>query len=102
MLAEVNKSSWTSSFNDLETFDPVMYYGSTDMSTTPSMTTPSIENGTAHNPNVLTDAVFDLQNLQQLLKGCDHLAMKFKTCQIMLWELVLNKIDVLNFILAFF
>ena len=43
------------SFNDLENFDPAQYYGSTDMSTTPSMTTPSIEDGTAHNPIVLTD-----------------------------------------------
>ena len=36
-------------------FDPAQYYGSTDMSTTPSMTTPSIEDGTAHNPFFLTD-----------------------------------------------
>ena len=47
--------SITWSFNDLENFDPAQYYGSTDMSTTPSMTTPSIEDGTAHNPIVLTD-----------------------------------------------
>ena len=48
-------TSTTWSFNDLEDFDPAQYYGSTDMSTTPSMTTPSIEDGTAHNPIVLTD-----------------------------------------------
>ena len=48
-------TSTTWSFNDLENFDPAQYYGSTDMSTTPSMTTPSIEDGTAHNPIVLTD-----------------------------------------------
>ena len=43
-------SSTTSSFNDLENFDLAQYYGSTDMSTTHSMTTPSIKEGTAHNP----------------------------------------------------
>ena len=48
-------TSTTWSFNDLENFDLAQYYGSTDMSTTPSMTTPSIEDGTAHNPIVLTD-----------------------------------------------
>ena len=48
-------TSTTWSFNDLEDFDPAQYYGSTDMSTTPSMTTPSIEDGTAHNPIVLTN-----------------------------------------------
>ena len=45
----------TTSFNDLENFDPAQYYGSTDMSTTLSMTTPSIEEGTAHNPISLSD-----------------------------------------------
>ena len=45
----------TTSFNDLENFDPAQYYGSTDMSTTPSMTTPSIDEGTAHNPIFLSD-----------------------------------------------
>ena len=48
-------NSNTTSFNDLENFDPAQYYGSTDMSTTPSMTTPSIEEGTAHNPIFLSD-----------------------------------------------
>ena len=48
-------TSTTWSFNDLENFDPAQCYCSTDMSTTPSMTTPSIEDGTAHNPIVLTD-----------------------------------------------
>ena len=48
-------TSTTWSFNNLESFDPAQYYGSTDMSNTPSMTTPSIEDGTAHNPIVLTD-----------------------------------------------
>ena len=48
-------TSTTWSFNDLEKFNPAQYYGSTDMSNTPSMTTPSIEEGTAHNPIVLTD-----------------------------------------------
>ena len=48
-------TSTTMSFNDLENFDPAQYYGSTDMSTTPSMTTPSIEEGTAHNPIFLSD-----------------------------------------------
>ena len=48
-------TSTTWSFNDLEKIDPAQYYGSTDMSTTPSMTTTSIEDGTAHNPIVLTD-----------------------------------------------
>ena len=56
MLAAVNQSelnvdfSSTFSLNDLENFDPAQYYGSTEMSTTPSMTNPSIENGTAHYP----------------------------------------------------
>ena len=50
-------TSTTWSFNDLENFDPAQYYGSTDMSTTPSMTTSSIEDGTDHNPIVLTDEV---------------------------------------------
>ena len=35
-------TSTTTSLNDLENFDPSQYNGSTDMSTTPSMTTPSI------------------------------------------------------------
>ena len=48
-------TSTTWSLNDLVNFDPAQYYGSTDMSTTPSMTTPSIEDGTAHNPIVLND-----------------------------------------------
>ena len=48
-------TSTTWSFNDLENFDPAQYFGSTDMSTTPSMTTLSIEDGTAHIPIVLTD-----------------------------------------------
>ena len=43
-------TSTTTSFNDLENFDPAQYYGSTDMSTTTSMTTPSIEEGIAHSP----------------------------------------------------
>ena len=40
-------TSTTSSFNDLENFGPAQNYRSTDMSTTPSMTTPSIEEITA-------------------------------------------------------
>ena len=47
--------STTTSFNDLQNFDPAQYYGSTYMSTTPSMTAPSIEEGTAHNPIFLSD-----------------------------------------------
>ena len=42
------------SFNDLENFDSFKYFG-LNMSTTPSMTTPFIEDGTAHNPILLTD-----------------------------------------------
>ena len=53
--SELSVASTTWSFNDLENFDPDQYYGSTDMWTTPSMKTPSIEAGTAHNPIVLTD-----------------------------------------------
>ena len=52
-LSVDTSTTWT--FNDPENFDPAQYYGSTDMSTTPSMTTPSIEDGTAHNSIVLTD-----------------------------------------------
>ena len=80
-------TSTTWSFNDLENSDPAQYYDSTDMSTTPSMTNPSIEDGSAHNPIVLTDEApvtpifFDLQNLQQSLTESVHLAMKLKTCQ---------------------
>ena len=48
-------TSTTWSFNDLENFDPAQYYGSTELSITPSMTTPSIEDVTADNPIVLTD-----------------------------------------------
>ena len=48
-------TSTTKSFNDPESFDPAQYYGSTDISTTPSMTTPSIEEGTAHTPIFLSD-----------------------------------------------
>ena len=44
-------------FIDFENFDPPQCYGSTNMSSTPSMTTPSIEVGTAHNPIVSTDEV---------------------------------------------
>ena len=39
----------------MENFDPAQYYGSTDKSTKPSMTTPSIEEGTAHSPIFLSD-----------------------------------------------
>ena len=49
----VDISTWSA--NDQQNIDPAQYYGSTDMSTTPSMTTPSIEDGTAHNPILLTD-----------------------------------------------
>ena len=49
----VDTSTWTA--NDQQNFDLAQYYGSTDMSTTPSMTTPSIEDETAHNPILLTD-----------------------------------------------
>ena len=48
-------TSTTWSFSDLENFDLAQFYGSTDILTTPSMTTPSIEDGTAHNPFLLTD-----------------------------------------------
>ena len=44
-----------SSFNYLEIVDPAQYSGSTDMSTTPSMTTPSIEARTAHYSIFLSD-----------------------------------------------
>ena len=44
-----------SSINDLANSDAAEYYGSTDMTTTPSMTTPSIEEGTAHNCISLSD-----------------------------------------------
>ena len=50
-----NDTSTTTSFNDLKNFDPAQYYGSTDLSTTPSMTTPSIEEGTAQSPIFLSD-----------------------------------------------
>ena len=49
----VDTSTWSA--NDQQNFYPAQYYCSTDMSTTPSMTTPSIEDGTAHNPILLTD-----------------------------------------------
>ena len=48
-------TSTTCSFNDQENFDPDQYYDSTDISNTPSMTSPSIDDGTAHSPIVLTD-----------------------------------------------
>ena len=43
-------TSTTTSLNDLKNFDPARYYGSADMSTTPSMTTP-------HNPIFLSDVL---------------------------------------------
>ena len=49
----VDTSTWSA--NDQQNFDLAEYYGSTDMSTTPPMTKPSIEDGTAHNPVFLTD-----------------------------------------------
>ena len=49
----VDTSIWTA--NEQQNFDPAQYYGSTDMSTTPAMTTPCIEDGTAHNPILLTN-----------------------------------------------
>ena len=49
----VDTSTWSA--NDQQNFDPAQSYGSTDMSTTPSMTTPYIEDGTANNPILLTD-----------------------------------------------
>ena len=36
-------------------FDPAQFYGTTEMSTTPSMTTPSIGVRTVHNPILLSD-----------------------------------------------
>ena len=84
----VDTSTWTA--NEQQNFDPAQYYGSTDMSTTPSMTTPSIEDGTAHNPILLTDEFQQLQSafnqliLQYYLNVLDFLGMRFKTCQCML------------------
>ena len=49
----IDTSTWSA--NDQQNYDPAQYYGSTDMSTTTSMTTPSLEDGTVHNPNLLTD-----------------------------------------------
>ena len=49
----VDTSTWSA--NVQQNFVPAQYYGSTDMLTTPTMTTPSIEDGTAHNPIFLTD-----------------------------------------------
>ena len=49
----IDTSTWSA--NDQQNFDPAKYYGSTDMSTTPSMTTPSTVDGTAQNPVLLTD-----------------------------------------------
>ena len=54
-LVSIDTSTWSA--NDQQKFDPAQYYVSTDMSTTPSMTTPSIEDGTAHNPILLTNEI---------------------------------------------
>ena len=48
----IDTSTWSA--NDQQNFDPAQYYGSTDMSTTSTMTTPSIENGPACNQILLT------------------------------------------------
>ena len=53
--SELSVDTSTCSANDQQKFDPAQYYGSTDMSATRSMTTPSIEDGTALNPILLTD-----------------------------------------------
>ena len=52
------------SFNDLENFDPAQYYGSIEMSTTPSWTTPSVEEVTAHKPIFLNDIPNNSVNVQ--------------------------------------
>ena len=53
--SELSIDTSTGSTNDQQIFDPAQYYGSTDMSITSSMTTPSIEDGAAHHPVLLTD-----------------------------------------------
>ena len=84
----VDTSTWSA--NDQQNFDPAEYYGSTDMSTTPSMTTPSIEDGTAHNPILLTDENSTISISVQttdppvIFERSRILGMRFKTCQSML------------------
>ena len=53
--SELSFDTSTWSAIEQQNFDPAQYYGSTDMLTTPSMATSSIEDGTAHNPILLTD-----------------------------------------------
>ena len=49
----IDTSTWSA--NDQQNFDPAQQYGSTDISTTLSVTTPPKEDETAHNPILLTD-----------------------------------------------
>ena len=53
--SELSIDTSTGSIDDQQIFDPAQYYGSTDMSITSSMTTPSIEDGAAHHLVLLTD-----------------------------------------------
>ena len=53
--SELSVDTSNRSANDQQNFDPAQYYGPTDMSTTPQIITPSIEDGTANNPFLLTD-----------------------------------------------
>ena len=65
-------------------FSPAQYYGSTELSIKPSMTTPSIEEGTAHNPIFLIDvpqSLFNQPNYLVELSDKEILVMKFRACQ---------------------
>ena len=65
------------------------------MSITPSMTTPSIEEGTAHNPSFLSDVpntpvTVQPTQLPGRIERQRGFGMKFRTCQNTLLKLYLN------------
>ena len=92
----INTSS-TSSLNVLENFDAAQYCGFTDMSTTPSMATTSIEEGTAHNPIFLSDvpiprSPFNQPDCLVELSEKDAWVIEFKNYQNMFLKVFLNDI----------
>ena len=86
-------TSTTTSFSDLEYFDPTQYYGSTDMSTTPSVTTPSIEEKELTTLSfwvmyLLPQSLFNQPNYLVELSDKEVSVMKFRTCQNMLCSIL--------------
>ena len=93
--SELSNDIGSSSVYELVNFNPAQYYGSTERSVTKSMKTPSIEEGKAHNPIVLTDEApvtpisarsIEPPIIVEWVRKFYDLATKFKNCQTTLWK----------------